>query len=578
MSNVKPTRTTSSTNQVSRARHASPAYPELRKLVTASKARNSLASAIARGKIAPSGKGQPEDKQGSRRSGAMGTTLGNWVLCPGVDFSKIEESSRQTFLESSSRSRGGDGRAVGGGVTIAPVKPLTRALEGIDPPFHSRFIRDEHGRKIGTVETVDPRTFLKRVTRRAGKAELEGMRQHARQIRDQRTRAVSRVGTNNVHGRLLDLGGGEEQVTVPGAIGYSFNSVPHLETQFVKNGMKVTQIAGSDYVCPVAIVDPTVAYSRVGQRIYAQPLAPVFFPGTRLEAEARLFQEYDLISLEFVYVPCTGTDTKGSLIMFKDDDAYEPAQSTGLNALRTADSHNCWVDFPMWETSTLEVFRNEALLNLFSNNEDGGDARLQMDGTFYAMLGPGHPTTGAYEYGSIHMRYVYSFMEPLLDITLPATTTWTNVLQFGTAVTAKTMVAGEPIVGLIGAAAAGKTTFTASLDPAHKYYFGVVVDWIRDGASVVDPNWYTQNQGSPGAGIAWLVGQAYFVRIHEEGDDAGEYTTATFHQSPGDALASPDSVSTQDSITGGQLRYSDDGDAVFQVILSMVEVDLADYS
>ncbi len=492
--------------------------------------------------------------------------LTGWTLSPELSSAERGKISGQALSRngggSSGRSdRGSRNPGFPGSADIVkdakPLRPLARIFHGIDPPRKSRAITDSNGNVTSRIHVLTMDEMKRRVTSKTGDWDASLLGAPRRKI------------NLSLPGKSLT------EETPPVQYGYALKTMAHAEAHEVRNGVKATVLHGSDYLTEIKVPSTSVPLLREGRRLFVCPIAPFFLTGTRLAAESQLFQEAELVGLSAVYVPDCGTGTPGTLIMFQSVDSAEANQIIGVDAIRNAQSHDNCVMFPVWQIQELPLYASDITLHQFTSQE--GDPRLQGDGVFTVMCGPGFDNSAAAELGSIHIKYVYRFYDPAVDLALTSVGTEVLTLMFGTAGFPLVTVASNPVVFSFVAPTNAAATFqlSSTTDPRHKLFYGVVVVSDVLSGNVNPPWWYTAHQGAAGAGIAWDDGAAFWFRVGDQGDDPTEYDTITVYETFEAAMTEAVyGVGSHDVVTSGRLRYSDDGSAGWKVQLQVISVDL----
>jgi len=147
-----------------------------------------------------------------------------------------------------------------------------------------------------------------------------------------------------------------------------------------------------------------------GTRIYEflMSLDATDLVNTRLQSLARLFEKYDIESLEFHYQPAVSTSTAGSIVIAFDNDPSDSAPSQDTNGLRALYSYRSNTTTSTWVPAVLRCQLDKSTLSLFTSS--GDDPRLSSPGRLVVAVSAGVPVTTTL--GNLWVKYRVALSSP----------------------------------------------------------------------------------------------------------------------------------------------------------------------
>lgn len=203
------------------------------------------------------------------------------------------------------------------------------------------------------------------------------------------------------------------------AVGLSESSIYHgsktVEHDFVRDGVRGTRLAGSQYLSDVSIDHLT----GIGERIAFVLVNPTAF-GSILAKMAEIYEQCKLMHMKVVYKPVVPATTKGAIAVYFRNDVQNPLSETGLEELQHAATHEAFVDSTVWSPFEVEIKPSNAVLKFW--DEISGDPSNDMQGMITvissSVLEP-DTTGGGVElpttFGHLYLEYDYEFFSPEVD-------------------------------------------------------------------------------------------------------------------------------------------------------------------
>nr|UHS71488.1 MAG: hypothetical protein 2 [Sobelivirales sp.] len=322
------------------------------------------------------------------------------------------------------------------------------------------------------------------------------------------------------------------------AVGIAESQLYHgskpMESDFVRNGIRGTRLAGSQYL------DTVKAESNIGigQRLTFCLVNPIAL-GSVLAKLAQTFEQVKFNHLKVVYKPVVPTTTTGSIAFYFRNDVNTPMLSVGLDELNSAATHQAFIETTVWNAASIDIKPSDVALKYW--DEMTGVFSEEVQGMI-VVIATSTLTAGA-TYGHLYLEYDAEFYAPELDTdveevdVLFTSDTWTSyVATGGTTMTQIYQAAAAP---LPTAAWIGDTL------PSTEFVgYGVVT-----AITGTPPQWITVRDPTP---RDYALGQGFYVNFGEL--VAGTWTDGSRYMH---LFTTPDSIGTSDG--GSQVLYAASG-------------------
>jgi hypothetical protein len=353
------------------------------------------------------------------------------------------------------------------------------------------------------------------------------------------------------------------------AVGLASSSVYHgsesIEMDFVRNGVRGTRMAGSQYIDVVEIAFED--NFSIGERFFVVLINPVALGG-RLQLAAKMYEQCKANHLKFVYKPLQPATALGGIAFYFRNDTQNPIYETGLDELMHAadrDASN-FKETNVWNPESLDVQISN--VNLKYWDETAGDFAEDVQGMLTCEASASIPATQG-TLGHFYLEYDYEFWAAELDYeTQELGVVWVTIHW-----NAYTSVSGAP-VRLIGVAdGSGLASFQISAGTALETSEFLLVGAVH----------YAEVTGQ--GGLAWCTsqdttthsfarGQGFYLRFS---GTSGNFTNSTTSMLVFADLNSASGVvvDTADAAADGQLQYKAGAAATGSMVLRCRAIPLA---
>ncbi len=206
------------------------------------------------------------------------------------------------------------------------------------------------------------------------------------------------------------------------AEGSVWKSEPAQEFAEIKKDGQHLRVSGREFLSEVYVlydVAATDALGSVGERVSVRPLSPDSIGG-RIQRLAELYESHKCMRFRVTYAPVVPATTAGALAMAFVNDVATTQQVTGVSEMVHLSTACDFVEFPVWQTCTLDIDPERFTRELADEQE--GDARFTTDGLLVILLaGPiSNAGPGSLIFGNLFIEYEYDFSAPLLDLDVAA--------------------------------------------------------------------------------------------------------------------------------------------------------------
>jgi hypothetical protein len=169
-------------------------------------------------------------------------------------------------------------------------------------------------------------------------------------------------------------------------------------------------VSGRDYLSSMAVTSATV----VGDVLSSTGVAPQLLPNSRLMYFAQMFEKYQIIKWDIMYVPTVNaTSTAGAIVAYYDPDPADTIASVGINGVLEAVTAKCNVEFNVYDRAVLKCKPTGSPRTLFTS-DNSADLRLSRAGT--AGFLANSTFSASYTLGTLFVNWSIRFSQPLVEI------------------------------------------------------------------------------------------------------------------------------------------------------------------
>lgn len=372
----------------------------------------------------------------------------------------------------------------------------------------------------------------------------------------------------------------QETERAPVAEGSTWHSRPANEFEEIKKDGRHLLLSGREFLSQVYVVYDLAAtdeINNVGQRIDVRMLSPQALGG-RIQLIAQSYESHRARKFRVTYAPVVPTTTTGAIALAFVNDVATTQQLTGIPEMVHLSSAEDFVEFPVWQTSSLDIDPDSFTRQVADEQE--GDARFTTDGLLVVLsAGPLIvPGPGSFVAGNLFISYEYEFTAPLLDqdISTPIGGSFTLTAGAATTTTAGSAVSGGSGGGVPAYFTIASTTGLAIMDTCN-YIMCVTVQAL----TLVAGAWPNLRVLDDSDLFTFLPGQTFFIRSALSPDGTGVFCFL-FNSLESASDFEYDGNNSNGALSSGQLIWNATSVAgtnqyIVRCIMSAVDVNSGQY-
>lgn len=195
------------------------------------------------------------------------------------------------------------------------------------------------------------------------------------------------------------------------AVGLNTSQLYHgtspMEMDFVRNGVRGTRLAGSQYL---DVVQPGASNIQLGNRLTIALVNPAAL-GSILKKMSQVYEQVKFNHFKIVYKPVVPATTDGSIAIYFRNDTSNPIYEIGLDELQAASTHQAFVETTVWTPASIDVQPSDMVLRYW--DEMNGDFADEVQGMVTVIATSN--LVADETYGHLYLEYDAEFYSPELD-------------------------------------------------------------------------------------------------------------------------------------------------------------------